>query len=255
MRNPPPQSILITGASSGIGAALAKLYAGPGVSLHLSGRDAERLRAVGEACRGRGASVHEAVVDVRDRAAMAAWIQAADDARPLDLVIANAGIAASGAASKDDEARIRDIFAVNLDGVLNTVLPILPRLRQRRSGQIAVISSIAGYRGVPGSPAYSASKVAVKAWGEALRGRHARDGIRVSVVCPGFVVSRMTAENTFAMPLLMEAEPAAAIIRRGLERNRPRITFPWPMAVGAWLFMALPPRLSDWLVARLPRKE
>ncbi len=255
MRNSPPQSILISGASSGIGAALAILYANTGVHLYLSGRDAARLRAVGEDCRRRGASVNETVIDVRDRAAMAAWVLAADDAHPLDLIVANAGVAMSGTAGEDDDTRVREIFAVNLDGVLNTVLPVLSRLQKRRSGQIALISSIAGYRGVPGSPAYSASKAAVKAWGEGLRGRYAGDGIRVSVVCPGFVVSRMTATNAFPMPFLMPAAKAAAIIRRGLERNRPRITFPWPMALGAWLAMALPPRLSDWLMGRLPRKE
>ncbi len=255
MRNPRPQSILISGASSGIGAALARLYASEGVYLHLSGRDATRLRTVTEDCRQRGATVSETVVDVRDRPGMATWVLAADDARPLDLIIANAGVAMSGTDNGDAETRIRETFAVNLDGVLNTVLPVLGRLQQRRSGQIALISSIAGYRGVPGSPAYAASKAAVKAWGEGLRGRHAEDGIRVTVVCPGFVVSRMTAVNSFPMPFLMEADRAAAIIRRGLARNRPRITFPWPMALGAWLSVMLPPRISDWLMAKLPRKE
>ena len=251
----PPRSILISGASSGIGAALARLYAGPGVSLHLCGRDATRLNAVAEDCRRCGSVAGEAVLDVRDRAATAAWVLTADDTRPIDLVVANAGVAMGGTEAGDEEARIREIFAVNLDGVLNTVLPILPRLRQRRSGQIALVSSIAGYRGVPGTPAYAASKAAVKAWGEGLRGRHAGEGIRVSVICPGFVVSRMTAVNPFPMPLLMEADKAAVIIRRGLERNRPRIAFPWPMAFGAWLGATLPPAITDWLMAQLPRKE
>jgi short-subunit dehydrogenase len=250
-----PSSILISGASSGIGAALAKLYAGPGVNLHLCGRDQERLGAVADDCRRRGAVVRAEVVDVRDREAAAAWVLAADDSRPIDLIVANAGIAMGSGASDDEEERVRQIFAVNLDGVLNTVLPVLPRLRQRRSGQIAIVSSIAGYRGVPGTPAYAASKAAVKAWGEGLRGRHAEEGIRVSVVCPGFVVSRMTAVNRFPMPFLMEADKAAAIIRRGLERNRPRIAFPWPMAFGAWLGMTLPPGITDWLMSKLPRKE
>jgi NADP-dependent 3-hydroxy acid dehydrogenase YdfG len=255
MNWPSPQSILITGASSGIGEALARLYAAKGIDLHLGGRDAQRLRTVADDCRRQGAVVNEAVVNVRDRAAMAAWIAAADDARPIDLLIANAGVARSGTGEGDEEERVREIFAVNLDGVLNSVLPILPRLQRRRAGQIAIVSSIAGYRGVPGTPAYAASKAAVKAWGEGLRGRHAADGIRVSVVCPGFVVSRMTARNRHSMPFLMGADKAAAIIRRGLERNRPRIAFPWPMAFGAWLGAALPPGVSDWLMTRLPFKE
>ena len=251
----PPRSILISGASSGIGAALARLYAGTGVSLHLCGRDAERLRVVAEDCRQRGASASETVLDIRDRATTTAWVLEADDARPLDLVIANAGVAMSGTGGEDEDDRVREIFAVNLDGVLNTVQPSLARMRQRGAGQIALVSSVAGYRGIPGTPAYAASKAAVKAWGEGLRGRYAADGIRVSVVCPGFVVSRMTAANPYPMPLIMEADRAAAIIRRGLERNRPRIAFPWPMAFGAWLAATLPPGVTDWLMAKLPRKE
>jgi short-subunit dehydrogenase len=135
------------------------------------------------------------------------------------------------------------------------VLPALARMRARRNGQIAIMSSLAAFRGFPGAPAYSASKAAVRAWGEALRGRHARDGVAISVICPGFVISRMTADNPFPMPMLMSAERAARIIRRGLARDRGRIAFPWPMYALVRLVATLPDRLIDPLMRRLPEKE
>ena len=247
-----PRSILITGASSGIGEALARAYAGPGAVLSLSGRNAERLEAVAAACRRAGAEVDAVTLDVTDAAATVRWVEARDDARPLDLVIANAGVAGAGSSGLETTRRI---LATNVDGVVNTVSPALARMRRRRSGQIALVSSIAAFRGLPSAPAYSASKAAVKAWGEALRGRHARDGVAISVICPGFVTSRMTEGNRFRMPFLMTADRAAVIIRRGLERDRGRIVFPWPMHAGAWLLAALPAGLADRVTRTLPYKE
>jgi short-subunit dehydrogenase len=121
-------------------------------------------------------------------------------------------------------------------------------------GQIAIVSSLAGFRGFPGAPAYSASKAAVKAWGEALAPLLAPDGIAVSVVCPGFVATAMTARNDFRMPFLMSSEAAAARIRDGLSRGKPRVAFPWPMYAAAWFLAALPPALSDRLLANAPGK-
>jgi short-subunit dehydrogenase len=247
-----PRSVLITGASSGIGEALARAYAAPGATLSLGGRNGDRLSAAATLCRQRGAAVDAGILDVTDAAATAGWIERCDDAAPLDLVVANAGVSAS--ATDSDEAT-RQVFAINVDGVVNTVLPALARMRRRGRGQIAIVSSIAAFRGLPGSPAYSASKAAVKAWGEALRGRHAEEGIEISVICPGFVKSRMTEINAFSMPFLMDADRAAAIIRRGLARNRGRVAFPWPMHAGAWLLGALPSPLTDRLTRRLPRKQ
>ena len=251
----PPRSILITGASSGLGEALARAYAGPAAALALSGRDGQRLEAVAEACRALGAEATAAVVDVTDPGAMKRWIEAADDARPLDLIIANAGISGGTGGTDDPEAQARAIFAVNVTGVLNTVHPVLPRMQARRGGQIALVSSVAAFRGLPGSPAYAASKAAVKTYGEGLRGRLAEDGVRVSVICPGFFDSRMTAANRYPMPLIMPAERAAAIVKRGLARDKARIAFPWPMYLLAWLFGALPPAWTDPLLSRAPRKE
>ncbi len=250
-----PGAILITGASSGIGEALARDYAESGRFLALSGRDEERLEGVAEACRGFGAEVAAQTVDVADRDATAKWISDIDADHPLDLVIANAGIAAGTGGRGESENQTRDIFAINLAGVINTVWPALGPMRKRRHGQIAIVSSIAGFRGSPGTPAYSASKAAVKAYGEALRGWLKPDGIRVSVVCPGFVRTRMTEKNDFPMPFVMDAAKAARIIRRGLERNKARIAFPWPMYFLAWLLGALPPGWTEPLLKRVPKKD
>lgn len=249
-----PRSILITGASSGIGAALALLYAEPGASLFLSGRSRPRLDEVATGCTACGASVVTAAIDVVERSAIAEWVAACDAAAPLDLVIANAGISAGTGTLGETIEQARSILAVNVDGVVNTVMPAIAPMQRRRSGQIALMSSLASFRGFPGAPAYCASKAAIRVWGESLRGELRADGIGVSVICPGFVISRMTATNQFPMPFLVSPERAARIIRRGLAQNRARIAFPWPSYVGAWLLGALPPALTDPLMRRLPKK-
>ena len=249
-----PRSILITGASSGIGAALALAYAAPGTRLALSGRNRERLDRVAERCRAAGAEVATGVVDVGARDELAAWMTAEDRERPLDLVIANAGISAGTGEFGETDRQARQIFAVNFDGVVNTVHPAAALMRPRRRGQIAIMSSLAGFRGFPGAPAYCASKAGVRVWGEALRGMLSRDGLEVSVICPGYVKSPMTDRNDFPMPFLMEADRAAEIIRRGLAANTPRIVFPRRLYAAVWLLALLPPRWTDGLLARLPEK-
>lgn len=250
-----PKSVLITGASSGIGAALAAAYSENGIHLALSGRDAKRLEAAADAARAAGATVDTARLDVRDKAAMRAWIDSVDDAAPLDLVIANAGISGGTGGDGESEIQAREITAVNFDGMLNTVHPAIERMQARGRGQIALVSSLAGFRGFAGAPAYSAAKAAVRTYGEALRGALHDDGIAVSVICPGFVESRMTAANKYRMPLLMSAERAAGIIRRGLARNKARIAFPFPTYFLSWFLGSLAPSLTDPVFRRLPKKE
>lgn len=252
-----PRIILITGASSGIGAALALEYAAPGVTLVLGGRSRERLERIAEQARAKGAAVEVTQIDVADADATRAWVEAADDAHPLDLVVANAGISAgtSGLTGGEPEDQVRAVFRTNVDGVLNTVLPVLPRMIARRRGQLALVASLAGYRGVPGAPSYCGSKAAIKVFGEGLRGSLHDAGVGVCVICPGYIRTPMTDVNTFPMPFLMEVEKAARVIRRGLARNKPRIAFPWPMASVVWLLQALPPAWIEPLLRRLPSKS
>jgi short-subunit dehydrogenase len=183
LRPPPPHSILITGASSGIGAALARRYARPGTHLALGARHPGRLATIAAECRQTGADVREQSVDVTDRATMAAWIAQVDRAAPLDLVIANAGTA--GRHLPHGPERTRTILAVNLDGVLNTIEPAEAAMLARGRGHLALMSSFLSFYGSPNSPAYCSSKAAVRLLGESLRARLAQSGIVVSVICPG----------------------------------------------------------------------
>jgi NADP-dependent 3-hydroxy acid dehydrogenase YdfG len=251
------RSILITGASSGIGSALARAYAQPGVTLFIGGRDASRLSGVGADCTALGAEVREQAIDVTDRARMAAWITDCDATTPLDLVIANAGITAGTSAGQasEPEDQVRRLFAVNVDGVLNTVLPAMPLMQARGRGQLALMSSMAGFRGLAGASAYCATKAAARILGEGMRAAATGSGIEVSVICPGYVRTPMTDVNEFPMPFLMSAEKAARIIHSGLSRNRSRIAFPRRMYALLWLLQLLPVALSDAIVARLPRKS
>lgn len=250
------KTILITGASSGIGAALARHYAQSGRTLLLTGRDQVRLDEVAHVCRQRGAHVIPCVVDVTDGDAFKNWLLQIDDGHPVDLIVANAGISGGTGGSSETgwiPAEFK-IFDVNVTGVLHTILPLLPRMIERRSGQIAIMSSLASFSGWPGAPAYSASKAAVRVYGEALRGAVSGAGVGVSVVCPGFVESRMTAVNNYKMPFFMTADKAACIIALGLIRNKARIVFPWQTSLISGCIGLLPPAFTAWLLAKLPAK-
>jgi short-subunit dehydrogenase len=250
-----PKNILISGAGSGIGRALAVAYSAPGVNLFLCGRNLEKLQATKILCAELKANVLLEVLDVCDEEASRKWIEKISENYAIDLVIANAGISAGTAGGAESFAQVKKIFATNLDGVLNIIHPVIEKMRLRKSGQIAIISSLAGLRGLPSSPAYSASKAAVRVYGEALRGNLAEFGIEVNVVCPGYVRTPMTDVNDFPMPFLMSAEKCAAIIKKGLAKNRPRIAFPCPLYFIMWLAALLPCKITDPIFARLPKKK
>ena len=191
------------------------------------------------------------------------WI---GQAGSLDLVLACAGVsggprpATPDRAAQEDPAQVRRILAVNLDGMVNTVLPAVavmerqPRNADGSRGRIAGIASVAGFMSVPAAPTYGASKAAVDRWLVATGANLAPHGIQLSSIACGFVRSPMTAPNKFAMPGLMDTDEAARLILRGIEARRRRIVFPWWVAAAARAFDLLPLRMTEMLMARQPPK-
>lgn len=249
--------VLITGASSGLGRALAEACARPGAVLHLSGRDAARLDEAAAACTAKGAEIRARVLDVRDAAAMAGWIGGAGR---LDLVVANAGVSAGTGGVTEPADQVRRIFEINVTGVLNTALPAIAAMAEQAPGadgvrgRVAVISSLAAFLAAPGAPAYCATKAAVQRWAEALDASERKRGIRLHAVCPGYVRTPMTARNPFRMPFLMDADEAARRTLAGIARGRTRIAYPWPTYAMARVVGALPPALIARIFARMPDK-
>ena len=236
--------VAITGASSGLGRALALEYAAPGVTLALIGRDPARLEAAAAAARAKGADARVGQIDVRDAAAMREFLLSVDAATPIDCLIASAGVTmVSPAGAVEDLTKSSELFDVNLNGVINALAPIAPEMRRRRAGQIALFGSIAAFAPPPDSPSYAASKAAIVAFGLAARALYHADGVSVSVVCPGFVDTPMTGSFDSMKPFMVSADKAARRIRRGLERRKAIIAFPWPLYFAARLQQALPDAL------------
>lgn len=246
-----PTSILITGAAGAVGSALARAYARPSVLLHLGDRDGTALERVAAECRERGAEAWADPGDVRDAPRMAEWVRTADGRRPLDLVLIVAGVSHGALGRDETPEQVREVFDVNLDGMLNVLLPALPLLRQRGRGQVGLMSSLAGTRGLPHAPSYSATKAAIRVYGEALRLRLRSENVRVSVIDPGFIASPLTGSNRFPMPFMLTPEHAARVIRKGLALDRGHIVFPWPMALATWLLAAIPSRVFQFFARDL----
>jgi short-subunit dehydrogenase len=251
MRN--PKVITITGASSGLGAALARAYAASGVTLYLTGRDTGRLEDIANECRVKGAKVECLTCDITDAKKIASWLTQIDRHTPVDMVIANAGVSA-GTLGGEDVTQVRTLFATNINGVINTVHPLLALMCTRRRGQIVIISSMAGLLPLPSSPAYSASKAAVMTYGDALRGVLMKDRVGVTVVTPGYIKTPMTAVNQFPMPGLVSAEKAAQLIKQRLVNNPARIIFPRWLYYGIRCINMLPLSVRIALLNTLPAK-
>lgn len=250
------QNILITGASSGLGEEFARQYAAKGTTLFLTGRHPDRLNAVSEFCRLQGAEVVEQILDITDRDAVNHWITGIIATTHLDLVIANAGISGGFSGHRiEDITQDYKIFDVNVTGVLNTIYPVLPSMVARKSGQIVIISSLASYVPMPSAPGYSASKVAIRFYGEALRSKLAAFNINVTIISPGFIKSRMTDANKFKMPFLMETSDAVRFMRSKIAKRAHRVTFPWPMSITLKLFALLPAKMTAAIFACLPDKN
>ena len=267
--------VLITGASSGIGRALALAYAREGASLVLLGRDAERLEAAARACLAAGAEEAEThVADVRDREAMACIVQSAHEKLPIDILVANAGVATGlspGQLLETPEA-VRAMLKINVDGVFNTVEPAILPMCARKSGRIAIVGSMAGVRALPHSPAYCAAKACVHMWADSLRAQLAAHGVHVALIVPGYVKTPMSARTIVKTPLsartrlktsasagveswqpgaLSDGE-AARIIKNGLDRRRNVIAFPRYMYWAMRLFSLLPAALVDGVMRQFP---
>lgn len=243
-----PHSVAITGASGGIGAALAEAYAGPGVVLALAGRDGGRLERVAERCRALGAVVHVSQFDLTDPSHARAWVLSSYRRCPLDLLIANAGVSSSlGPKGEPEPGPVIDqVLAVNAGGAISVAAAAAECMLARGSGSIALVGSLAGLRGMADCPSYSASKAAVHAYGRALRDWLGPRGIGVTVICPGYVASPMSDRVEGPKPFMISSERAARIIQDGIRRNRALVAFPFALAMGIRLLSLLP----EWL-ARL----
>jgi short-subunit dehydrogenase len=249
-----PTSILITGASSGLGAALAQEFANYGVSLFLGGRNKRRLDAVANSCKARGASVTTASIDVSDMERINQWIKRIDETNPLDLVIANAAITGGIRQERYPEElkQATKILTVNLLGLINTIHPAIELMIPRRRGQIAIISSLAGYRGLPYSPAYSASKAALRVYGEAIKSVLAIHNIELCVVSPGFIDTPMNDTIVSPKPFMISPQKAARRIKKRLARSNSPYAFPLPLYLLTLLLTALPRRITDPILTKIP---
>jgi short-subunit dehydrogenase len=249
------KNVLITGASSGLGRALAIELSKKSQNLFLCARNFENLQETKNLCQNSNANIYLKILDVKDEIASQNYITEIEENFALDLIIANAGISGGTAQGTESFAQIKEIFDTNLYGVLNIVQPVIEKMTSRKSGQIVIISSLAGFVSLPSSPAYSASKSAVRIYGEALRGNLAEFGVKVNIVCPGYIKTKMTAVNNFYMPFLMNSTKASQIIINGIEKNHGRIIFPIIFYFLIRVLLSLPFSLIEKIMKKLPKKS
>ena len=246
--------VFLTGASSGIGEALARHYATRGATLGLVARRADHLDSL-KASLG-GASVETYPADVRDLPALksAARDFTAKHGVP-DLVIANAGVSHGTLTEHADDIEVfRQIVDINVIGMVNTFHPFVAPMREARRGTLVGVASVAGYRGLPGAGAYSASKAAAIRYCESLRVELRGTGVRVATICPGYIATPMTAKNPYPMPFIIPAEEFARRFARAIEAGRGYAVIPWPMAIVSKLLTVLPNALFDAAFSRAGRK-
>ena len=249
------KNVLITGASSGLGRALAIELSKKSQNLFLCARNFENLQETKNLCQNSNANIYLKILDVKDEIASQNYIAEIEETFALDLVISNAGISGVTAQGTESFAQVKEIFDTNIYGVLNIVQPVIEKMTSRKSGQIVIISSLAGFVSLPSSPAYSASKSAVRIYGEALRGNLAEFGVKVNIVCPGYIKTKMTAVNNFYMPFLMNSTKASQKIINGIEKNHGRIIFPIIFYFLIRVLLSLPFSLVEKIMKKLPKKS
>jgi short-subunit dehydrogenase len=246
--------VVITGASSGIGAALARHYASQGATLALIARRKDELERLAAAVSPRLTFTY--ALDVTDadglKAAAADFIAKAG---VPDLVIGNAGISVGTLTQEASDLPVFErVLAVNVVGLVNTFHPFIEPMRAAGRGTLAGIASVAGIRGLPGSGAYSASKAAAISYLESLRGELRGSGVKVVTVAPGYIETPMTAHNPYTMPFILPVDEAVRRIVRVIDAGRSYAVVPWQMAIVAKLLRLLPNWLYDLLFARAGRK-
>ncbi len=239
-------NILITGATGAIGQALVGYYAKPGRHLFLQGRNLKLLEQLQQSAERAGASVTIATVDLTDQTALQQWLAWLQH-RPLDLAILSHGMNINHGPDNNGEswADAEQLLQLNLIATLAIVHALLPQMRQRKTGQIAFLSSLAAWYGLPVTPTYSASKAALKAYGEGMRGWLAPQGVKINVILPGYVDSAMSRDMPGPKPFLWTAERAASYIAKRLASNQGRISFPFPLNFGCWLLAVIHPAISQ----------
>lgn len=245
------KTVFITGASSGIGEHLAYAYARRGAILGLAARRQNLLEEVRDRCRDSGAKeVYIYSLDVTDeKQCQSSIAEFVSHVSVVDIVIANAGIGGRESIMEGDPSGINRVFRTNLLGVTNTVIPFLPTLKEQQSGQIAIISSVAGLRGLPDRAGYSGSKAAVRLAADAWRKRLRFHGISITTIIPGFIDTPLTRKNRFPMPFLMDPDEAAEAMVRAIAKRKKQFILPWPWRLLAPIIKAVPEFVINWAYA------
>ena len=247
-------TILVTGASSGIGAALAKAYAAPATNLVLWGRDAGRLAQTARECQNLGSTVQTLQLDLRNIAEIAGYIREFDRVSPIDIAIHNAGLGGAAVRHAVESAeRSLDVATVNFTAAIVGATAVAECMAGRRRGHIVLITSVADTIPLPMAPTYAASKAGLKMFAESLAIGLERQGIKVTVVSPGFVDTAMSRQVQAPKPFMVSAEAAAATIKRGLEQRRKHIVVPWPYGILTMAFRLLPGPLRRTVLRVMPK--
>ena len=243
-------TILITGATGAIGSALAQHYARPGVHLVLQGRNGKKLNQMADHCRAAGARVTGTQIDLCERSALAQWLDDLLAHSIPDLVFANAGINIDTGPENEGESwqATEQLLELNVRSTFYLLHRMATAMRTQGRGQLVLISSLAAWFGLPVTPAYSASKAAVKAYGEGLSGWLDGSGVCVTVVMPGYVSSAMCHAMPGPKPFLWQPEKAVRTIAKSVAKKRARVSFPFPLNWGCWWLSVLPAGLSHWLL-------